>query len=356
MSQISPPIRILLVSAVAFMAAWMLFLRPKDDAGAPAPSTPTPTASRDPWMRAGTRPPASPARPSRRPTRRPLPRTPRPSSSPAVPARPPPSRRPRPRPPPPRPRRRRRSRAPSRAPSPSRTPRLRPAAPRAPRARSTEGRRAALLVPEGGLRTAPCARRSQASTAITARCSPRPRTSSASPAIQQITRGADVTQSPTVVIIDRNRKVETLVGYVDRLTIDQAVTDACATRSGTYTRRVDAEAFAEHLQFPRGRGHAPAASFSGTAGGAVCGDLVRIDLRGRRRPRSPTPASRRRAAARRWRPARRRSSSCAARRLLDAARIGARARWPRSWAGSRPASCTRPSWPPTRCTSRSARR
>ena len=36
MSQISPPIRILLVCAVAFMAAYMLFLRPKDGAGTPA--------------------------------------------------------------------------------------------------------------------------------------------------------------------------------------------------------------------------------------------------------------------------------------------------------------------------------
>jgi len=42
---------------------------------------------------------------------------------------------------------------------------------------------------------------------------------------------------------------------------------------------VDAEAFAEHLQFPRGRGHVPPASFSGSAGGAACGDLIRIDLR-----------------------------------------------------------------------------
>jgi tRNA-uridine 2-sulfurtransferase len=42
---------------------------------------------------------------------------------------------------------------------------------------------------------------------------------------------------------------------------------------------VDAEAFAEHLQYPRGRGHVPPASFSGSAGGAACGDLVRIDLR-----------------------------------------------------------------------------
>jgi tRNA-specific 2-thiouridylase len=42
---------------------------------------------------------------------------------------------------------------------------------------------------------------------------------------------------------------------------------------------VDVEAFAEHLEFPRGRGHAPPASFSGTAGGAACGDLIRLDLR-----------------------------------------------------------------------------
>jgi hypothetical protein len=42
----------------------------------------------------------------------------------------------------------------------------------------------------------------------------------------QITRGADVEQSPTVVVVDRDRKVETLVGYVDRTSIDQAVTDA----------------------------------------------------------------------------------------------------------------------------------
>ncbi|HWT21991.1 MAG TPA: iron-sulfur cluster assembly scaffold protein, partial [Solirubrobacteraceae bacterium] len=42
---------------------------------------------------------------------------------------------------------------------------------------------------------------------------------------------------------------------------------------------MDAEAFAEHLRFPEGRGHAPAGSFRGVAGGAACGDLVRIDLR-----------------------------------------------------------------------------
>jgi hypothetical protein len=46
MSQISPPIRILLVCAVAFLAAWMLFLRPKDDAGTPAAATPTAPSTR----------------------------------------------------------------------------------------------------------------------------------------------------------------------------------------------------------------------------------------------------------------------------------------------------------------------
>ena len=43
---------------------------------------------------------------------------------------------------------------------------------------------------------------------------------------QRITRGADVAQSPTVVVVGRDRKVETLVGYVDHVAIDQLVTDA----------------------------------------------------------------------------------------------------------------------------------
>jgi len=42
---------------------------------------------------------------------------------------------------------------------------------------------------------------------------------------------------------------------------------------------VDADAFADHLEFPRGRGSRHPAAFSGTAGGAACGDLIRLDLR-----------------------------------------------------------------------------
>jgi tRNA-specific 2-thiouridylase len=40
----------------------------------------------------------------------------------------------------------------------------------------------------------------------------------------------------------------------------------------------DGEALDEHLQRPRGRGHTPAQAFTGAAGGAKCGDLVRVSL------------------------------------------------------------------------------
>ncbi len=45
-----------------------------------------------------------------------------------------------------------------------------------------------------------------------------------------ITRGVNLNQSPTVVIVDRNRRADALVGYVDRGTIDQAVSDALRAR------------------------------------------------------------------------------------------------------------------------------
>ena len=62
---------------------------------------------------------------------------------------------------------------------------------------------------------------------------------------QAITRGVDVEQSPTVVVVDANLKAVTLVGYVDRDTIDQAVVDAIRASGGSliknpYFRRLDA--------------------------------------------------------------------------------------------------------------------
>jgi tRNA-specific 2-thiouridylase len=38
------------------------------------------------------------------------------------------------------------------------------------------------------------------------------------------------------------------------------------------------EAFSQHLEAPLGRGHVPADAFTGAAGGAACGDLIRVSL------------------------------------------------------------------------------
>ena len=46
-----------------------------------------------------------------------------------------------------------------------------------------------------------------------------------------ITRGVDVQQSPTVVVVDRNLKGDKLEGFVDQQTIDQAVSDALRSSS-----------------------------------------------------------------------------------------------------------------------------
>jgi hypothetical protein len=59
-----------------------------------------------------------------------------------------------------------------------------------------------------------------------------------------IARGVDVEQSPTVVVADTKLRAETLVGYVDTRTIDQAVVDALRSSGGLFTdaylKKVDA--------------------------------------------------------------------------------------------------------------------
>jgi hypothetical protein len=62
---------------------------------------------------------------------------------------------------------------------------------------------------------------------------------------EAITRGVSVDQSPTVVVVDRNLKAETLVGFHDAKTIDQAVVDALRASGGStikdpYFRQLDA--------------------------------------------------------------------------------------------------------------------
>jgi hypothetical protein len=58
----------------------------------------------------------------------------------------------------------------------------------------------------------------------------------------RIARGVNVEQSPTVVVAGRDLRAETLVGYTDRLTIDQAVVDALREErmfTSSYLRKVD---------------------------------------------------------------------------------------------------------------------
>jgi hypothetical protein len=64
----------------------------------------------------------------------------------------------------------------------------------------------------------------------------------------RIARGVSVEQSPTVVVADPTLRAETLVGYVDRGRIDQAVIDARRNTSGlyvdSYLKAVDKVCFA----------------------------------------------------------------------------------------------------------------
>jgi hypothetical protein len=70
---------------------------------------------------------------------------------------------------------------------------------------------------------------------------------------QAIARGVEVEQSPTIVVADRNLKAESLVGYVDSETIDQAVVDAIRASGGSvlrnpYFRKVDRVCASTKLQ------------------------------------------------------------------------------------------------------------
>ncbi len=222
MSQISPPIRILLVCTLAFMAAWMLFLRPKDDAGTPTAATPSTQSSRP--VEAGGEKSGSlagqaveesneataaqdaraeelaggagqtAAEPSTTAA------VPNPAGEPAV------------------------------AVEPGKLTKKAFAAGALPiRVLRALGERKVVVLLFWSPKAAEdkAVRKALANVdrhkgKVLAHATHVKRIA----AYGQITRGADVEQSPTVVVVDRNRKVETLVGFVDRTSIDQAVTDA----------------------------------------------------------------------------------------------------------------------------------
>ena len=227
MSQISPPIRILLVCAVAFLAAWMLFLRPKTDAGVPD-STPTPAATTP--VEAGGQPAESlagkaveqandAAATQDARTEELEAATGETAATPATNA------------------------TAGTTPADAGTPAT---GSQAEVSESTDtGLPLRVLTALGDKKVVvllfwnPKAVEDKAvrkalrgidrhHNKVLAHATNVKKIA----AYQQITRGAEVEQSPTVVVVDRDRKVETLVGYVDRQTIDQAVTDALRSSRG----------------------------------------------------------------------------------------------------------------------------
>jgi hypothetical protein len=219
MSQISPPIRILLVCAVAFLAAWMLFLRPKDDAGTPGTATPTAPASR-PVESGGAKSDSLAGKAVEKAN----------DATAAQDAQ--------------------AEQLAGGAGETAAPPAATAVTPADPTAAAEPGKLTKEAAAAGGLPLRVLRAIADRKVVVLLFWKPKAAEDRAVrkaltgvdrhkgkvlahathvkriAAYGQITRGADVEQSPTIVVVDRNRKVETLVGFVDRTTIDQAVTDA----------------------------------------------------------------------------------------------------------------------------------
>jgi hypothetical protein len=224
MSQISPPIRILLVCAVAFLAAWMLFLRPSTDAGTPPVDAPVPSASTPadaggaaPESAAGKAVEAANAATAATDARVERIQNGTETAADAEKA----------------------ANATSSTPSAASGSGQSAAAAKPGEATQASGlplrvlkaiadRKVVALLfwspkaPEDKAVRQALSKIDRHDGKVLAHATHIKRIA----AYQQITRGANVDQSPTIVVIDRNLSVETLVGYVDRETIDQAVSDA----------------------------------------------------------------------------------------------------------------------------------
>ena len=231
MSQISPPIRILLVCAVAFMAAWMLFLRPKTDAGAPAASTPAPAAT-TPVEAGGTQASSLPGKAVEQANEAAAAQDARAEELANGSAA-----------------------ATGDAPATTATTAT-PPVDAAPPATGAQADVDPEVVAEGGLPLRVLRALGERKVVVLLFWTPKAVEDKAVrkslsgidrhhgkvlahathvkriASYQQISRGAEVEQSPTVLVIDRNRQVQPLVGYVDRKSIDQAVTDALQASRG----------------------------------------------------------------------------------------------------------------------------
>ena len=143
-----------------------------------------------------------------------------------------------------------------------------------------------------------------------------------------ITRGVQVYGTPTILIVNKSGKTRTLTGPAGRLRDPRRRSAKHGTPSLTLARvsheRHELVQTTSNTRWDAG--HLPAGAFTGAAGGAACGDLVRISVALDPAPAtgvSATPASTPAAAAPRSPPAAPPSRLLAAAPLLDAARIGA---------------------------------
>jgi hypothetical protein len=228
-SQISPPIRIVLVAAIAFLAAYMLFLRPKDEVippaepapnvqtGAPAVSQPGKVAqaaqgavaAADGQLKAQESVDGVDAGESAAGTK--STNGSAPSTTPAAPAK----------------------------------PSLDLAGLPKPVAKAIRHNKVLVLLFWN--KKSPDDQAVHAALAHVDRWDGRVSVQSASirkiSKYGRIARGVDVEQSPTVVVVDPSLRADTLVGYVDSDTIDQAVVDAFRNNGSLFTdaylRKVD---------------------------------------------------------------------------------------------------------------------
>src|SRR5829696_2558 len=220
MSQISPPIRILLVCAVAFLAAWMLFLRPKSDAGVPD-TTPTPAAT-TPVEAGGEKAESLAGKAVEQANDAAATQNARTEELEAA------------------------TGGSAATPATNATAGSTPADAGTP----ATGSQADLTESDTGLPLRVLTALGDKKVVVLLFWNPKAAEDKAVrkalrgidrhhnkvlahatnvkkiAAYQQITRDAEVKQSPTIIVVDRDRAVSTRVGYVDRTTIDQAVTDA----------------------------------------------------------------------------------------------------------------------------------
>ena len=206
-SQISPPMRILLVCAVAFLGAWMTFLRPKDDAAPPAETTAAPNtqtaepAVTDPGKAVEAAQDAVTAANGETATADAAGTATKPAATPGAAV----------------------------------ASDLKGIPPRARRAIRQDDVLVLLFWNEKGADDRDVRRSLRRVDRWDGRVTVQAAPLNSISRYGRIARGLDVNQSPTVVVVDPELRAETIVGFTDTQTIDQLVVDAFKNTTGLFT-------------------------------------------------------------------------------------------------------------------------